>query len=512
MMGRVNSVMWHPPPLDGPEDALLQTKNISKSFSGVRVLNGISVRVAAGEVHAIMGENGAGKSTLLKILAGIHLPDSGEVRLAGAMLRLGSAHAALRAGIAMIYQELQPFLDLSIAENIFMGQEPCSRYCRWIDKVAMHRQSGELLASLGLDVSPQCRLRDLRVAEMQVVEIARALAHRARVLLMDEPTSALSERETQALFRIVADLRQRGTSIVYISHKFEEVFRLADRVTVLRDGALVATRPAGTLDRETLIRLMVGRSLEQSPPRTASRNKDVALSVSGLERAGHFRNVTFEVRRGEVLGLAGLMGAGRTGVVNAIYGLEPADSGEIRVDGRVVRIKTVRDALRAGIGLVTEDRNAFGLIPAFRVQSNLTLAALRRWCRKGFIDRAAEKRVADEQIQSLSIRAARNQFVQFLSGGNQQKVVLGRTLLGEPQILLLDEPTRGIDIAAKAEVHALIRQIAQSGKAVVLVSSELPELMLLSDRILVMRQGTVRAELDGQTATAEQILELAMPE
>ncbi len=497
---------------DGVANCFLETRSLSKSFSGVRVLNDVSVGFRRGEVHAVLGENGAGKSTLMKILAGIHAPDSGEVLMNGTRLALGSAHAALNAGIAMIQQELLPFLHLTVAENIFMGHEPVTRFPGWIDKAAMREQAAALMQRLGIELSPKQKMRELRVAEMQAVEIAKALAHQARVIIMDEPTSALSKREAEALFRIILELRQDGATVIYISHKLEEVFQLADRVSVLRDGAHVATAPVRELSRDRLIALMVGRSVDEAAAGPQVETGAVALSVRGLNKTGKFADVSFDVRRGEVLGLAGLMGAGRSEIVSAIYGLDPADSGEIQVSGRPVIIRKPKDALRAGIGLVTEDRKRFGFVPALGVKQNLTLASLRQWCSAGFIRSESEKRAAEEQVHAFGIKAAHlQQHVEHLSGGNQQKVAIARTLLAGPEILLVDEPTRGIDIAAKAEVHALIRQLARRGKAIVLVSSELPELFSLSDRILVLRQGRVSAEFETRRTTPEEVLKFAMP-
>jgi inositol transport system ATP-binding protein len=493
-------------------DWLFEARELTKSFSGVQVLSGVSFCLRAGEVHAVVGENGAGKSTLMKLLAGLEQPDSGDLRLKGYPVRFRGPHDALRSGIAMIHQELLPFLDLTVAENIFMGQEPASRFLGWIDQRALHKHAALLLARLRVAVSPKQRMRELRVAEMQAVEIAKALAHQAEVVIMDEPTSALSAREVEALFQTINDLRQRGVAIIYISHKLTEVFHLADRMTVLRDGSHVGTYSRGEVTPDRLIALMVGRELNIALPKTTVVAGTALLAIRALGKAGRFRDVSFQVGRGEVVGLGGLMGAGRTDVVNAIYGLSPADTGEIRVGGRTVRIARPRDALRAGIGLVSEDRKIFGLVPTLGVRRNMTLAALRRWCRGGFVDRRAEVSVADEQIGRLAIKARdRDQPVTCLSGGNQQKVVLARTLLTEPDVLLLDEPTRGIDIAAKAEVHAIIGQLTRAGKAVLLVSSELPELLALSDRILVMRAGAVAGEVDPRQSTPEQILKLAMP-
>ncbi len=523
----------------GAGDLLVQMRGITKAFSGVRALNGVGLELKAGEVHALTGENGAGKSTLMKILAGLLAADTGEVLVKGCAVDPGSTHAALKTGVAMIYQELLPFPDLTVAENIFIGQEPASGMLRWIDKAAMRRQAGELLERLGVEISPARPMRQLRIAEMQAVEIAKALAHRAEVIIMDEPTSALSEREAEALFRIIGDLRARGAAVVYISHKLDEVFRIARRVTVLRDGALVETGPVREFTPERLIALMVGRACppaaatttptpwarwghrsptesqvgsESRGPATGGKRGEIVLSVRALSKAGRFQNVSFDIRRGEILGLAGLMGAGRTDVLNAIYGLDLPDEGRIVINGKAVRIRRPADALAAGIGLVTEDRKVFGLVPTLDVKRNLTLSALRRWCHAGVINHAAERAVAREQMQAFGIRAAGlAQSVEHLSGGNQQKVVLARTLLNTPEVLLLDEPTRGIDVAAKAEVHALVNRFAAGGKAVLLVSSELPELLSLSHRVLVLREGTVTAEFETNRTSPEEIMKFAIP-
>lgn len=475
---------------------MLQVRNLSKSFPGVQALDNVSLDVTAGSVHALMGENGAGKSTLMRIVSGLDTADSGEVQFSG------------RAGIAMIHQELMPFRDLSVAENIFMGQEPTRRF-GWLDKPAMRREAARLLERLGVALAPTRPMKLLSIAEMQTVEIAKALAQQAELIIMDEPTSAISEREVEALFAIIRGLKQNGVTIIYISHKMDEIFRIADTVTVLRDGRHVATHPVGELDENKLIALMVGRELNAAPPPLPATKGSVALEISGLTKRGKFHDVHFTLHGGEIIGLAGLMGAGRTDVANAIFGMTPADAGQIRVRGELARIASPRDAIARGIGMVSEDRREFGLVPTMSVKHNLTLASLRGW----FIDHRAENAMADEQIRAFSIKARdRNQPVSNLSGGNQQKVVLAKTLLTEPSILLLDEPTRGIDVGAKAEMHAFIRQLARDGKAVLLISSELPELLALSDRLLVMREGVVTAELDPRRATQEEVLQHAMPE
>jgi len=478
---------------------VLQVRNLSKSFPGVRALDNVSLDVAAGSVHALMGENGAGKSTLMRIVSGLDTADTGEVRCSGR--------------IAMIHQELMPFRDLTVAENIFMGQEPTRRF-GWLDKPAMHREAQRLLEHLGMTLSPARPMRELSVAQMQTVEIAKALARRAELLIMDEPTSAISEHEVEALFKIIRDLKQCGVAIIYISHKMDEIFRTADTVTVLRDGRHVATQPAAELDEAKLIALMVGRELSHAAGTAATTMvvaasvPDAVLEVRALTKPGKFHNINFALRRGEILGVAGLMGAGRTDLAHAIFGLAPAASGEILINGQPVRIRRPADALARGIALVSEDRKEFGLVPMMSLKHNITLASLRGW----LIDHRAENRVADEQIRALSIKSHdRNQSVNTLSGGNQQKVVIAKSLLTAPAILILDEPTRGIDIGAKAEIHAIIGRLARDGKAVLLISSELPELLALSDRLLVMREGILTAELDPRRATQEEILQHAMP-
>lgn len=503
----------HPP--DDQLD-LLRIRDLSKSFPGVKALADVRLDVRPGTVHALMGENGAGKSTLMKTLIGMYMPDSGQILWKGASVRFRNPHEALRRGISMIHQELLPFPHLTVAENICMGQEPTRWLPGWLDKPAMHRRAQGLLARLGVALSPQRTMRELSVAEMQTVEIAKALAYRAQLIIMDEPTSALSQRETDALFSVIGDLTRQGVAVIYISHKMDEVFRIADTITVLRDGHYVATHDAGDLAPGKLIALMVGRELASGPKRRSGRpeqseGSDIALEVRGLTRAGKFRDVGFQLRRGEVLGIAGLMGAGRTELVSAIFGLAPAEAGEIRVGGRPVRVTSPRDAIAHGIALVSEDRKGYGLVPRMSVKQNLTLASLGRCCRGPLIDHARENRVADEQIRAFAIKTRdRNQTVDRLSGGTQQKIVVAKALLTDPMVLILDEPTRGIDIGAKHEIYAIISRLAGQGKAIIMVSSELPEVLALSDRILVICEGAVTAMLDPRHTTQEEILRYAM--
>ena len=480
-------------------EAILQLGGISKSFWGIRALEDVNLTVARGEVHALTGENGAGKSTLMKIVAGLERADAGEITFRG-------------SAVAMIHQELLPFPEMTVAENICMGSEPANRF-GWLDRGAMRQRTTELLARLGVDVSPSRRMGDLSFAEQQSVEIAKAIGQQADLLIMDEPTSALSERESERLFRIIGDLKQRGVAVIYISHRMDEIFRLSDTITVMRDGRHVTTRPAASLDETQLISLMVGRDFNAALARRPAPVGEISLEVRALSREGRFQEVSFMLRAGEILGLAGLMGAGRTEIASAIFGLDPATSGEILLRGRPVRILSPADALSHGIAMVTEDRKRYGFVSDMGVRENVTLSSLRRFCAGPFVRTDEENAAADEQIRTFSIRTAgREQQVKYLSGGNQQKVVLARALLTDPTILILDEPTRGIDVGAKAEIYGLISRLAEQGKAILLVSSEMNEILALSDRILVIREGRVAAEVMASRTTPEEILAHAMPQ
>jgi inositol transport system ATP-binding protein len=490
---------------------MLRALELRKDFGGLTVLHPTSVDFRPGEVHALMGENGAGKSTLMKVLAGLYRPDGGHVEWRGARVDFGSPHDALVAGIAMIHQELMPIADLTVAENITLGAEPCGRFGR-IDRSAQLRRAKELLQELESEIDASRLMRTLTVAQTQVVEIAKALGRQADVILMDEPTAALSDYEVAALFRAIARLKARDVAIVYTTHKMDEVFRLADRISVLRDGRLVGTAPASDLSPAKLISLMVGREMADVFPTRSLPTEEVLLEVSGLTREPAYRDISFQVRRGEVVALAGLMGAGRTEVVSAIYGLQPAARGVITFKGRALVVRSPQDALAAGIGMVTEDRKGLGLIPALGVDQNITLTALRTLCRGQLIDHRAEAAIVGAKIEEFAIKTSRpSQPIAQLSGGNQQKALLARCLLGDPDLIILDEPTRGIDIGAKAEIYALIQKLARAGKGVLLVSSELPEVLSLSHRIVVLRRGSVAATLEASETDQETLLRHAMP-
>jgi len=490
---------------------MLRAQSLRKDFGGLTVLHPTTVEFRPGEVHALMGENGAGKSTLMKVLAGLYRPDGGHVEWRGTPVEFASPHAALEAGIAMIHQELMPIPDLTVAENITLGREPVGSFGR-IDRTAQRLRAKQLLRELEVDLDPELPMRRLTLAQTQVVEIAKALGREADVVLMDEPTAALSDQEVAALFRAIARLKARGVSVVYTTHKMDEVFRLADRISVLRDGRLVSTEAASELSPAKLIALMVGRELADIFPARSTPADETLLEVSGLTREPAYRDVTFTVRRGEVVALAGLMGAGRTEVASALYGLQPASTGSIHFKDRGLLVKSPADALAAGIGMVTEDRKGQGIIPALGVGENITLSSLRRFARGPLIDRSADRTAAREQIGAFAVKASSPaQPIAQLSGGNQQKALLARSLLDDPDLIILDEPTRGIDIGAKAEIYALIQKLARQGKGVLLISSELPEVLALAHRIIVLRQGSVAATLDAASTDQETVLRHAMP-
>ena len=493
---------------DGP---VLEVEGLGKSFPGVRALHNVRFDVRSGEVHALLGENGAGKSTLIKIVSGVYRPDSGTVRVDGREVHFAGPQEAQAAGIATVFQELLLFPDLSVAENIFIGHAPRSAW-GGVDWRAMRARAAEILASLEIhELDVTAPVSSLSVANRQRVEIAKALSLKARVLIMDEPTAALPEADVLRLFAIVRNLRARGVGVVYISHRMAEIFTLADRVTVLRDGEFVATRQVAATSEAELITMMVGRTIDHLFPKIATSPGAPVLEVRDLVSPPVVRGVSFTVRAGEIVGLAGLIGSGRSEVAQTVFGMTPARSGEIRIDGRMVRIGSAAEAKRHGIAYVPEDRGSQGVIRAMTLGQNVSLAVLRRIARRGFIDRAEEEALASDAIARFSIRArGPQQIVGKLSGGNQQKVVLGKWLATRPRLLIMDEPTRGIDVGAKAEIHRLMSELAAQGLAVLMISSELPEILGMSDRILVMREGRIAAEFTRAQADQETIAQAMM--
>ncbi len=485
---------------------IVELKGIGKSFPGVRALNDVHFDVRAGEVHALLGENGAGKSTLIKIMSGVHHPDEGSIEVDGEAVSIADPLAAQRLGIATIYQELLLYPELSVAENIFMGHQLRTRWGT-MDWSAMRTKAREILASLDIhDLDVNATVGALSVGNRQRVEIAKALSQNARVLIMDEPTAALTEADVERLFGIIRLLRERGVGIVYISHRLEEIFVLADRVTVLRDGEYVATKQVADTDHDDLVNMMVGRSVDQLFPKLDAAIGEVVLELRNVVRKPLTRGISLQLRAGEIVGLAGLVGSGRSELARTIFGITPAESGEIVVHGTAVRIRSAEQAKELDIAYVPEDRGTQGLIRPMRIRENISMSILDRLVRYLMINRPAEDKLAQASIARFNIRASSaEQPVEKLSGGNQQKVVLGKWLATEPKVLIMDEPTRGIDVGAKAEIHRLMSEMAQQGMAILMISSELPEIMGMSDRILVMREGRIAKEFSRATATQEAV-------
>jgi inositol transport system ATP-binding protein len=499
------------------DNLLLKMTGISKYFPGVQALDNVSLEVAPGEIHGLLGENGAGKSTLLKILSGAYHPDAGTIELDGRTIRVDNPHHAQKMGIVTIYQEFNLVPSLTIAENVFIGREPGN--AAFISWSALRDETRAITDRLGLSLDPMSLVRDLTVAEQQMVEIARALSMKSRVIIMDEPTSALSENETEKLFQIMRDLKAQGLSIIFVTHRLEEVLRICDRITVLRDGRNVGSANVKDIALNDIIRMMVGRSVDELFHRAGKHEYgDVALQVVNLSRYGTtqdpnasvLHDISFEVRRGEILGLAGLVGAGRTELARVIFGADPFFQGSIEVNGRPVRINSPADAIRYGIGLVPEDRKQQALFLSLAVRENASITVLNRLLRwGGFVRDEEERDLVEEYRQKLNIRmTSQEQKIANLSGGNQQKVVIARWLALQPKVLIVDEPTRGIDVAAKAEVHSLLDQMASDGIAVIMISSELPEILGMSDRIITMREGRLTGELTRSEATEEKLMQM----
>lgn len=474
------------------DEYMLEMKNIVKNFPGVQALRGVELKVRKGEIHALMGENGAGKSTLMKCIAGIHRPTSGEMVFDGVVLGAYNPSEALNMGISMIHQELTPVLFRPIMENIWLGREPLTRF-GLIDHQKMYELTKNVLKEIEMDEDPKTLMASLTVAKMQMIEIARAISYSSKLIIMDEPTSALTEKEIKQLFSIMRKLKAQGKSIIFISHKLDEIYEITDQITIYRDGAYIGSEKTAELKVDKLINMMVGRDVDDLFPKVPCPIGDVKLEVRGLSNRKYFKDVSFTLRKGEILGIAGLVGAGRTEVVETIFGMRPNIGGEIFIDGEKVVIRSPQDAIQYGMAWLTEDRRSSGIFPMLNVQINMAIATLPKFLNKiGLIKESYMNSICDEYVKKIQVKTpSLAQQVQNLSGGNQQKVLVARWLMTSPEILFLDEPTRGIDVGTKSEIHRLITTLAGEGKSIVMISSELPEVMGMSDRIMIMHQGKV---------------------
>jgi ribose transport system ATP-binding protein len=495
------------------DDVLIRMEGIDKRFPGVQALDSCRFELRRGEVHALCGENGAGKSTLMKVLAGVYPKDAGRVLVRGNEVEIPSPRAAQQMGISIIHQELNLMRHLSVAQNIYIGREPRRRLRFVLDEDRINQQAAELFEAMHMHhLDPRTRVADLTVAMQQMVEIARALSLNADVLIMDEPTAALTETEIEALFRIIRHLREQGVGIVHISHRLEELRQIADRVTVMRDGRYVATVRTADVSVDQIISMMVGRTLADVTPEPPEQpSQHVVLEAKGLNRGSAIRDVRLQVRKGEILGVAGLVGAGRTEVARAIFGADRLDSGEIALNGKPVRIKSPSDAVKHGIGYLSEDRKRYGLALGLDVETNTVLAAFRKFVALlGSVDVAKTRAVAQQHVRGLAIKTpSLRQKVKHLSGGTQQKVVVAKWLTADSEVLIFDEPTRGIDVGAKSEIYRLLNDLARQGKSIIMISSELPEILRMSHRIVVMCEGRITGELDIREATQERIMHFA---
>jgi ABC-type sugar transport system ATPase subunit len=486
---------------------LFELAEVSKSFPGVRALDGVSFDLRPGEVHALLGENGAGKSTLVKIMSGVYRPDRGTIRIDGREVTISDPTQAQALGIVPVHQELHLEPYLTVAENIFLGRQPKGRF-GLIDHGRMRRDAQAIIDGLGVSLDPSMKVQSLSVAQRQVIAIARAASTTARIVIFDEPTSSLTERETSLLFELIERLKAKGLGIIYISHRMEEIFRLCDRVTVFRDGRLVGSKLVADTDLRELIAMMVGRDISDLFRKETARIGDVVLDVKGLGKRGLLRDISLTVRSGEIVGIAGLVGAGRTELARAIFGDLSYDAGEIRIGGEMLRPgHSPSRAIAAGIGLVPEDRKEQGLVTGLPVRKNISMALLGPLSRFGVLSFRRERKLAETYVARLAIKTPTvDQKATFLSGGNQQRVVIAKWLATNPRLLIVDEPTRGVDVGAKAEIHALLCDLARQGMAIMMISSDLPEILAMSDRVAVMHQGRIVAELDGHGLTQESVM------
>jgi ribose transport system ATP-binding protein len=491
--------------------SLLQMTDITKQFPGVLALDKAQLSVEAGECHALVGENGAGKSTLMKILSGAYQPDSGTIMLEGLAQQVTSPIVARNLGITMIHQELNLLPEMTVAENIFLGHEIVQGPLGWLDKRTMEKKSEDLLESFGQKLSGRALVKKISLAQQQMVEIAKAISVQSKIIIMDEPSAILTDRELAELFDLIGRLKKQNVAIIYISHRLEEIFKVCDRVTVMRDGKTVQTDQASSMRQDQIIRLMVGRELEQFFPSEHSHPGVEVLRLESIQQVGKLRNINLSLRKGEIVGLTGLVGAGRTELARVIFGAEQPDSGRMLLAGEPVSFRSPRQAIDAGIGLLTEDRKSQGLVLNMMVRENTTMASLSRLVRRGFVDIRAEKEATQNYIRDLQIKTpSTEQKVRNLSGGTQQKVVLSKWLFTQSRILIFDEPTRGIDVGAKAEIYQLMWKLVAQGIAILMISSELPEVLKMCDRILVMHEGEITGELKQAEATQERIMALAM--
>lgn len=491
-------------------DVLLEMKNMSKSFPGVKALDGVSLTVRRGTVHALMGENGAGKSTLMKCLFGINSGYDGEIFLEGKRVEFKSPKDALENGVAMVHQELNQATKRNVMDNIWLGRYP-TRLGFVTSEKEMFERTKKIFDSLGIKTDPRTVMSRMSVAERQMVEIAKAVSYDSKIIVLDEPTSSLTEREVGHLFKIIDTLKKRGCGIIYISHKMDEILKISDEITVMRDGRHIATEPANNMTIEKIIKLMVGRELTQMFPKKNNRPSDVILKVEELSsKHNHVKGVSFSLRRGEIVGFAGLAGAGRTEVIENLFGISERSGGKIYLDGKEIKNRTPKEAIKNGFALLTEERRATGIFGNLSIRENTTISSLKKHLKLGVLSEGSRRRDTDWSIRAMKIKTASQETqIKLLSGGNQQKVILGRWLLTEPEILMLDEPTRGIDVGAKFEIYQLIDDLATKGKAVIIVSSELPELLGICDRIYVMSGGKIAGEVTAANTSQEEIMTLA---
>ena len=491
---------------------ILEMRKITKSFPGVKALDNVQLKIKKGEVHALMGENGAGKSTLMKILAGLLKQDMGEILIDNKVINIDRPLDAIDNGISMIHQELNPIPEMSVSENIYIGREILYKNTNIVNKKAQREGTKKLLTKLEINISPTILMKNLSIAEMQMIEISKAISYKSNIIIMDEPTSAITDKEVESLFKIIKQLSNEGVSIIYISHKMNEIYRICERITILRDGLFVGSELTKKLSEKNLIKMMVGRELTNIFPKELVKISEISFEVKNLSKEGIFSDISFSARKGEILGVAGLMGAGRTEVAEAIFGIDPPDSGKILVNSKVVKIKNPRDAIRNKIALITEDRKTKGLNLKGSVKTNISIVKLDEFCMLGqILQKKKEQKTVLKQIDKFDIKTpSENQLVSNLSGGNQQKIVLAKWLLNEPDIVILDEPTRGIDIGAKSEIYKIMTLLVKQGKTIIMISSELPEILGMSDRVIVLSEGRITGEFNRNEMEQEKILSCAM--